>query len=245
MTFTGVGYLFQTEQYARADALFQPLLSDEKLNRHPFLWRLGAALAEKHGMTARSVACLDRAMDLEYARLPDEVNLEAVRSQFGALLERYQQLADSIATLQTEPSSDIVTRVVRAADRWRSLDSDDTVACQAAARVLSRLGARELAWEYVTTPFGDKPSETPQWLGLGQTLRGQSEFELADRAFSLAFEAESTNAQILWDHAQMFEQCGRSADARLIYRQIADGQWNAEFESIQTQARKYLSAGDR
>jgi predicted Zn-dependent protease len=240
-TLTGVAYLAQTEQYTRAEALLQPLLDDDQLSQIPVLWRLGAALAEKNGMTARSVACLDRAMDIEYEHLPEEVNLEAVRAEFGKLLTRYQQLADSIASLRLEPSQDIMNRVVRAADRWRSLDPDDTTACQAAARVLDRLGAREAAWEYVTTPFGDKPGEPPTWLSLGQEMREQACIELADRAYQNAFIAEPTNAQILWERAQMLEQTGKSDVARQCYRQIADGQWDSQFQSIQTQARKAIN----
>jgi tetratricopeptide (TPR) repeat protein len=241
MTLAAIGYLSQTEQFARADALLQPMLEDEKLNQLAWLWRLGARLAEKHGMTARSVACLDRAMDIEYSRLPDEVDLESARAAFGSLLEQYQKLADSIASLQSEPPMDIVRRVIRVADRWRSLDPDDTAACQAAGRVLQRLGVRDAAWEYVTTPLADRPGEAPQWSSLAGTLRGQNEFDLADRAYRSAFDAEPTNAQILWDHAQMLEQRGQTDKARQFYRKIAESSWGPEFQSVQEQARKFVT----
>jgi predicted Zn-dependent protease len=242
MTLAAVGYLAQTEQYARADGLLQPMLEDERFGQLTWLWRLGAGFAEKQGMTARSVARLDRAMDIEYSRLPDEVDLESVRAAFGSLLERYQRLADSIASLGSEPPPDLVGRVIRAADRWRSLDPDDTAACQAAARVLLRLGSRDAAWEYVTTPLGDRPGEAPQWASLAGILKGQNEFEFADRAYRLAFDAEPTNAQILWDHAQMLDQRGASDEARSLYTRLAEGQWGAEFQSIQEQARRIVAA---
>jgi tetratricopeptide (TPR) repeat protein len=234
----GVAYLAETKQYARADALLEPLFEDEQLGRMSILWRLGAGLAEKGGMTARSAVRLDRAMSIEYEQLSEEVNLESVRAEFGNLLNRYQQLADSIASLQSEPPQDIVSRVIRAADRWRSLDPDDTAACQAAARVLNRLGAIDAAWEYATTPFGDKPNDPPAWLNLGQILRSQGCVDLADRAYQLAFAAEPTNPQILWERAQMLEQTGKSDSARQCYRQIANGQWESQFQSIQAEARK-------
>jgi tetratricopeptide (TPR) repeat protein len=237
-TLLGVGYLRQIGQPARAAEMLQPLLEDDLLGGLPFTWRLGSELAERSGMTARSVACLDRATDIEYQHLPEVVNLQGVRESYGTLLGRYQQLAAAIATLHDQPPQELLTRVVRAADRWRSLDSDDTAACQAAARVLRRLGARELAWDYLTTPLAQRPNEAAPWLNLAQTLRDQHESDLAARAYALAFEAEPTNAQILWDHAQMLQQSGRLDAARPLLRQLADGQWQPRFQTIQSQARK-------
>ncbi len=240
MTLAAVDYLARTEQYARADALLQTVLEDERFGQLAWLWRVGAGLAEKQGMTARSVARLDRAMDIEYSRLPDEVDLESVRAAFSSLLERYQRLADSIASLGSEPPPELVGRVIRAADRWRSLDPDDTAACQTAARVLQRLGTRDAAWEYVTTPLADRSGEAPQWSSLAGTLRGQNEFDLADRAYRSAFDTEPTNAQVLWDHAQMLEQRGQADAARQFYRKIAESSWGPEFLSVQEQARKLV-----
>jgi Tfp pilus assembly protein PilF len=238
----GVSYLWQTGQYARADALLETVLKDPELAKRSTLWRLAAALAEKLGKTAGSATCLDRALDIEYMQLPEETSLDAVRFEFGALLGRYEQLANSIATVETVLPPDIVARVVRAADRWRSLDPDGTAACHTAARVLRRLGMPDLAWEYVTTPFAARPDEAPEWSTLAGTLRGQGEFELAAQAYRSAFAAQTSNAQILWDHAQMLEQLGKSAAARQLYRQLADGQWGAEFQAIGQQARKLLES---
>jgi tetratricopeptide (TPR) repeat protein len=195
-------------------------------------------------MTARSVACLDRALDIEYQNLPSEVELEAVRTEYGNLLNRYHELAGTIASLHKEPPQDIVNRVVRSADRWRSLDPDDTAACQAAAKVLERLGAATTAWEYVTTPYADKPAEPPVWLSLGRTLRDQGSVSLAGIAYEQAFNAEPTNAQILWERAQMLEQAGKPAAAREHYRRIADGQWDASLQSIQSQARQAIESSE-
>ena len=95
--------------------------------------------------------------------------------------------------------------MVRAADRWRALDSDPTLACHTAARILRYLGARDLAWDYLTTPTAVRPNDPAPQLALAQTLRSEGEYDLADRAYALAFEAESTNAQILWERAQMLQ----------------------------------------
>jgi tetratricopeptide (TPR) repeat protein len=240
ISLAAVDYLIQVGEYARADALLQPMLDDETLGKFASLWRLGAMVAEKQGMTASAIARLDRAMDIEYSQLPNEVDLESARTEFRKLLDGYQKLADSLVSLPSQPPQDILHRIARAADRWRSLDPDDTAACQAAARVFDRLGARERAWEYLTTPFGEKPNELPAWLGLGQWLRAQGCIELADRAYQLAFAAEPGNAQIIWELAQMLEQSGKPAAAQQWYRAIAEGQWGSQFESIQSQARQAI-----
>jgi len=56
-------------------------------------------------------------------------------------------------------TSCLLPRVIRAADHRRSLDSDSTAACQAAAHILQILGAKDLAWENLTTPIGLKPNK--------------------------------------------------------------------------------------
>jgi hypothetical protein len=240
LTLAGIEYLWHTGQHARADALLQPLLADAQLGRRSSLWRLAAALTGQRGMLARAAACLEKAMDLEYQDLPEVINLQAVRTDYGALLGHYQQLAAAITLLETQPPQEFLAKVIRAADRWRALDADASGPCQAAARVLQHLGARELAWDYLTTPIGLRPNEAAPWVSLAQALRGEGDFELSDRAYARAFEAEPTNAQILWDRAQNLQQLGRLEEARQLYRQLADGKWQPRFNWIQAQARAYL-----
>jgi ferric-dicitrate binding protein FerR (iron transport regulator)/tetratricopeptide (TPR) repeat protein len=240
LTLVGIEFLGQTGQVARADVLLQPLLTDAKLAENLSLWRLAAAITQRRGMLARSAAYLEKALDLEYRQLPDVVNLEAVRSDYGSLLEHYQKLASAVTILETAPPQDFLARIVRAADRWRSLDNDSTAACQAAARILQKLGAKDLAWEYLTTPVGQKPNEAAPWVSLAQTLQGERDFDLADRAYAAAFAAEATNAQILWDRAHNLQQAGRVAEAREVYRRLAEGTWQPRFQALQQQARSYL-----
>ena len=54
-----------------------------------WLWRLAATMAEKRGMTARALSFVERAMEIEYENLPDEINVKAVRAdeKFMSLLE--------------------------------------------------------------------------------------------------------------------------------------------------------------
>ena len=234
-----VEFLGQSSQFARAEALLEPLLATQD-DAAPALWRLAADLAYQRGQQARSLVCLEAAMELEYRALPEVIDVQALREDYGNLLARYQQLADAIATLQAEPPHEFVRKVVRAADRWRALDSTPDQSCQAAARILQALGAKDLAWEYLTTPLAHKPNEAVPWLSFAQTLHGQGDFMLADRAFAHAFEAEATNAQVLWERAQNLMQCGRVEDSCKLYRQIANGDWQPRFQGIKDQARNFL-----
>ncbi|MCY2954955.1 MAG: VIT domain-containing protein [Planctomycetota bacterium] len=234
-----IEYLWQTNQAPRADALIEPLLADAEYSKYPELWRLGSAIASARGMMARSLSRLERAIDMDYQNLPPIVNVQTVRSDYGQLLQQYQQLADAITTLEKDPPKELLAKVIRYADRWRVLDPDDTAACQAAARILQRFDAREMAWDYLTTPLAKRPNEAAGWQNLASSLRQQGDWQLADRAYATAFDVEPTNAQILWDRAQLLQQSQRYEDARRLYRQIADGQWQPRFNWIQSQARNF------
>ncbi len=234
----GISYLCQTGKFGRANTLLRSLLTDQKFARQASLWRFGAALAARRGIDSDLVSYLDKALELEYEHLPDVIDVEAVRSDYGILLEHYQKLADAMRTLRAEPPDDFAARVIRAADHWRSLDSDGSGACQAAAQILATLGATDMAWEYYTTAQAQQANEAAPWLSLAQTLRGRGESVLADRAYAQAFTAEPTNAQILWDRALYLQQTGQFAQARQLFRQLADGKWDARFNEIQGQARK-------
>ena len=163
-----------------------------------------------------------------------------IRKDYSRLLSRYRQLAAAIATLQAEPPRELISRVVRAADRWRQVDPDPTAACQTAAQILGDLGAAEMAWEYLTTPLAAKPNEAAPWVSLAEMLRQQGHFELADRAYASAFEAEPTNAQILWDRAQVLLQAGQPRQAKEVFGQLAEGKWQPRFSRLKSQAEQYV-----
>ena len=115
-------------------------------------------------------------------------------------------------------------------------DREADAPCQQASRILKTLGAR-LAWEYLTTPIGLHASEAAPWQNLAQSLSQEGELDLADLAYAAAFDAEPTNAQLLWDRAQNLRQAGKLAEERAVLRRIADGQWQPRFNWIQSQAR--------
>jgi tetratricopeptide (TPR) repeat protein len=157
-------------------------------------------------------------------------------------MAQYLRLASAIATLKQAPSTDLITRVIRTADRWRALDPDKTEACQSAARVFLALNVRELAWDYMTTPLAEKSNEGQPWVNLAQLLRQEGDFPLADRAYATAFDVEPTNAQNLWDRAMLLQQMEHLTEARKLFQQLADGKWEPRFSWIQTQARNYVQS---
>jgi tetratricopeptide (TPR) repeat protein len=263
MRVAGLAFFMETGQWAEGDQLLEKLLAD-----HPEtakwrdgetaaemrgfadspsrrfalsgLWRLGGQIAEHRDMKARELECLEQALEAEYQEQPEVVNLKAVREDYEKLLDAYQQLAVAMVTLKIQPPADFRAKVIRTADRWRALDSDATTACESAARILQTLGDRDLVWDYLTTPVALHPAEAEPWRDLAQTLSRKGDLELADRAYQAAFEAEPTNAQILWDRARNLRQAGKTIEAQKIYRQLADGKWSPQFQWVQAQARRQV-----
>jgi hypothetical protein len=239
LTVAAVVFLREANQLTEADRLLQPLLADDEFSKYAGLWRLGANLARSRDLTARELECLERALDAEYRDLPEVINVRQVDRDYGRLMEHYGRLADAMLTLKVQPAADFLTQVVRTADRWRSLNKESG-ACEGAAAILRKLGDRELAWDYLTTPIGLRPKESGPWAALAETLRRQGELTLADQAFASAFGAEPTNAQLLWDRAQNLKQAGRRAEANKLLRQLAEGSWKPRFQALQKQARWQL-----
>jgi tetratricopeptide (TPR) repeat protein len=235
-----LAFLMDTHQTAAADRLVEKLLQDPDNSKRPGLWRTAAQLAEQREQPARRLECLEKALELEFANLPELVNLERVRSDYGALLEQYESLAKALVTLKLSVPAGFRDKVVRAADRWRALDREQEKAAHSAATVLRTLGERELAWDYLTTPVALRPGESGVWVGLATTLQRQGDRDLADRAYQAAFEREATNAQLLWDRADNLKQAGRLVQANALYRQIAEGDWQPRFATLKTQARWML-----
>jgi ferric-dicitrate binding protein FerR (iron transport regulator)/tetratricopeptide (TPR) repeat protein len=233
-------FLMGTNQPAEADALLQSLLAQPQFASKPMLWRLGARIADQRNLTAQSIASLEKALDLEYRDLPKVINLQQVRQDYGTLLNHYQWLAGAVTILKIDAPTDLAARTIRAADRWRALDREASQPCDAAARVLKTLGDRDGAWDYFTTPIGTKPNEAGPWRDLANSLSYQGDLDLADRAYRAAFEAEPTDAQLLWDRAQNLKRSGKLAEANKLLRQIVDDHWQPRFNWLKAQARWQL-----
>jgi Flp pilus assembly protein TadD len=72
---------------------------------------------------------------------------------------------------------------------------------------------------------------------VAQELGKRGDLDLADRAYAAAFEAEPTNAQLLWDRAEALRRAGKRAEAEKLYRQLADGDWQPRFRWLQREAK--------
>jgi hypothetical protein len=240
LTTAAVEVLMETGQFAEADELLGKLLAQTKFARRGDLWRLAEAVAEKRDLSARQLTALERALDAEYQELPELIDVRQVQNDYEALLRHYQKLADALVALKMEPPADFRSRVVRAADRWRSLSDDGGKACQLAGRILQTLGDGDLAWDYLTTPAALSPAEAAPWRGLAQALTRGGRPDLADRAYEAACAAEPTDAGLLWDRAENLRRSGRQEEAQKLYRRLAEGEWQPRFGGVVSQAKRRL-----
>jgi tetratricopeptide (TPR) repeat protein len=240
VTLPAVEYLLLTRQDAAASRLLQSLLDHPQFGQSPGLWRLAGRIAEACGDADRSIVCLEKALDREYQDLPPVIDLQQERQDYGRLLEHYEAVASAAGRGRLVVPTDLLARTVRAADRLRALDRDGTLPYQPAARILNALGARDLAWDYLTTPIALKPNEAEPWRGVAEALVQQGARDLADRAFQAAFDAEPTNAQLLWDRAENLRRLGKRSEAKELLRRVADGEWQPRFNGLKSQAGREL-----
>ena len=129
------------------------------------------------------------------------------------------------------------------ADRWRHLDSESADVPNRVAAILRKAGgkgASELAWDYVTTPLATKPNESGPWVSLAWSVRQEGNWRLADKCYEMAFAAEPTNAQLLWDRAQQLQQQGQVAESRKYFKQLAEADWQPRFNGLKAQARQVV-----
>jgi tetratricopeptide (TPR) repeat protein len=237
LTLVSIQFQAQRQNFVLADRLLQKVLVDKKLAQRSDLWRLRSELTAKLGQTSTSIACMEKALELEYADLPELVNLESIRKDYRSLMNSYQNMANVLGPMPSKSWKGLQVKVMRAADRWRLIDSDSSEPNQLAGKIFHTLGLSDLAWDYWTTPIDLHPAESRPWLELAETLKSAADLDGADRAFAFAFEAEPTNADILWKRSQNCVRMGQADRARQLYRQIADGQWQERFNATVEQAR--------
>jgi tetratricopeptide (TPR) repeat protein len=233
--------LWTTGRLERADRVLRNLLAEPAFAGRAWLWRLGLQLAVLRKQPARELVCLERVVDLRYARPAEDLPLQSLRNDFEMLMTRYERQARALATLQEAVPDDVVERVVRAADRWRSLDADGSAACRWAGRILRLLGRADLAWEYLSTAIALGTREPDTWAKLGDMLADEDgDRDLAERAYRAATEADPQHVPFLYARALNLEEAGRRLEAHRLFRQVAEGKWSEEFEWLQAQAREKL-----
>jgi tetratricopeptide (TPR) repeat protein len=238
-----IHFLNATSRYDRSDSIVRGLLSDPELVNSAGLWRLASQIADNRRDPVRAIECLEKALEIEYDRLPEVFDVQPIRNDYGRLLSHYEWLADSSKSLKVEPPKDLIQRVVKAADRWRHLDPESQDVPNRAAAILRKAGgddAAELAWDYVTTPLALKPNESGPWVSVAWSVRQEGNWRLADKCYEMAFAAEPTNAQLLWDRAEHLRQQGQIAESRKLLRQLADSDWQPRFNGLKAQARQTI-----
>jgi tetratricopeptide (TPR) repeat protein len=235
VTLGAVEYLNRHGEAVRAARLLDELLTKAPFDRLPGLWRLASKLAEERGDTARSVAALEQALEREYPHLPEVINLEPWRNDHRRVLDYYLSQARTLQGAGRELPADLLARTVRQADRWRSHDPEPAAACESAAQILQMLGARELAWEYLTTSHAN-PSDHATLNGVAQALCREGKHELAERAYSTACAADPKDALLFWNRAQNLIQAGRDQEAQAILKRLT--KWDGdERDWIRTRAK--------
>lgn len=252
LTLICVNFLSQRKNFVQADRLLVKVLAEKKVRtaedkkkrpnekewaEYPELWRWRAELNKQAGQVATSIECLEKALDLEYADLPEIVNLDSIREDYRTLLTHYQKISEASASLEKSATKVFLAKVIRTADRWRLVDSDASEPSMLAGRILYTMGERDLAWDYWTTPIDLHPAESQPWLQLAETMKSHGDLERADRALAIAFEAEPTNPELLWKRAQNAVRMGQPDRARELYRQIASSDWQERFQATVEQAR--------
>ncbi len=241
-----IEFLLGTNQAAKADTLVTALLADSDFAKRPLLWRLASRVADHRRLEAAAIGYLERALDLEYHNLPEVINLQQVRADYDRLLSHYRMLAGAVAAMEITPPPSLLPRTIRAADRWRALDREGSGACEQAAAILTELrdhvpNAREMAWDYLTTPVGMQPNQSGPWAALGKRLTDENTLDLANLAYKAAAESEPTNARLLWERAQTLRRASKLDEARKILQQIVDrNDWSPQYASIKSQARWQL-----
>ena len=235
-----IAYLWTTDQRARAGAMLDTLLADEDYAEMPRLWRMAAEMAAQNDHLARAAECLERALDLECAAVPNEVNLDRIRVDYGRLLQWWADAADRAGQLDQHELQRWVGRIVRTADRWRSLDADSQQVCRLAAAALAPLGEDELAWDYATSPLAGNSEASIQWHERAREYHRAGRYALAQRAYALAFAAAPGNAEILWQHAQVLMEAGHEVEARQLFQLLTDGTWDPAYDGIKRLAEQAL-----
>jgi hypothetical protein len=109
-------------------------------------------------------------MRLEFSSLPNTVNVESLRSDYNKLFDRFTTYSETMLEARKPLLEDFVERVTQAADAWRSIDPDPTLACQRTARLLQLIGLYDPAWDYWTTPLVNTANSSAAWTNMATAL---------------------------------------------------------------------------
>lgn len=202
--------------------------------------RDAAEIAFHQKRFAEWIRLLNQASQREFAALPKLVNLQVLRQEYDQLFTAMEQRVEQVVAASPEERKELAVILQEAAERWRSVDDDDTACCHRTARALGRLGEEARAWDYWTTPLAEMPDQSAVWMAFADAMNAAQRFTEADRAWTTAFVCEPTNPEILLKHAQFLAATGQRLRANVLLDQIARGEWQPRFEAIKTQAKTML-----
>jgi tetratricopeptide (TPR) repeat protein len=237
---TGLQCLITIGDWKLAEEFARQLMQYRNADGNAALWRTASRIAGALGDGDESLRRLEQAMRLEFAAMPDIVNVQSLRSDYNKLFDRFTMFAEESLAAKKRLPEDFVERIAQAADAWRSVDPDPTQACQRAAKLLQLVGLHDAAWEYWTTPLVNTANSSAAWSNLAGALQETNQLHLADQAWSEAFTAEPTNPELLWHHATLLRSQGYTERAKPLLQKIVTGKWQPRFANIQSQARSAL-----
>ena len=236
----GLQCLITTDDWDRAEDFARQLINYGNAKENSALWRTASQIATALGNDDESLRRLEQAMRLEFSSLPDTVNVESLRADYNKLFDRFTTFADETIAKREPFSKDFVERVTQAADAWRSIDPDPTIACQRAARLLQLVGIYDDAWDYWTTPLVNTAGSSAAWRSLASALAETNQIHRASQAWAEAFAAEPTNPELLWNHATLLREHNQPERAKKLLTQIMNGEWQPRFANYKSKARSLL-----
>ena len=237
-TLAVVDFYQHNNELARADALLQPLLADPRLAEMPGLWRLAAALVERRGMETQAISYLEKALGLEYRHLPNVIDLNSWRADYGRLLNYYLKSARGAKALNAAAPPDLRAKTLRTIDRWRAHDPEANERCKTAAEIFNLLGETELAWDYHTTALLDQGLSVSTWQNLAESLSKEGDYRpVADEALLVAAQVEPSNAEVLWQRALNLRAAKQNEEADQLLRRLANETWPERYQGIRAAAQ--------
>lgn len=236
-------YAKEAANWELAETCVQRVIGNEKLKKASQYWRDAADIAHHRQKFGDWVEYLDHASTLDFAALPKTVNLESFRQEYEKLFGQLEQRTEQLVDGKPSEKLEFARLVQRAASRWREIDDNDTSACHRTARMLTKLGLPAAAWNYWTSPLAETPDQAIVWQTFASAMNAEQRFNVADKAWSTAFECESTNPEILLQHAQFLIAQHQNERARDLLTRITSGTWQPRFEGIKSQAQSMLNGG--
>lgn len=235
--FTRRAGALNSDWFARGEELVRIALKNVVVAKQPTLWRIAAEFSAGRKRELERLVRLDRALGLEFADLPKTVNVEVLRQQYN---EHLTQLKTLVEKGDRAERATLTKLTLAAAERWRSIDPDETQVCRLVGQVLTSLGKKREAWAYWTTPLSAASESSSAWKQFAELMQSENRTREADHAWQVAFTCEPTNPELLLAHAAMLREAGETERADELLRRIVSGKWQPRFDEVRKNAQRQL-----